>query len=490
MRLRKLYKATIIMGASTFVAMIAGLVKAKFLAITLGPVGVGIFSQALTFFQSTETICGLGIGLGVTKYAAEAFSKKDYAGLKRVVSASVMLQMISFAILLLVVLVFSGPISQFLFSTTRFSGLLIVVTVGVLFSSVLITFESVMLGMGRPDIFSKSRILYNLIGLVVFVALVYAMKLAGAFWYIPFNAMISISVVVIFMVYLLRSETKKGISEMIGKLRGLQLRRYAGRLISYGVVMLVTSAVTWLSMLYVRSLLIRHLGAEANGFFQVIFAIVGAYAPFFTNGVWGYLFPKLSVVEKISDFNFEVNRGLRFIMLFVTPAIAVLFLCGRMVVLAIFSEEFLVSLGIFPLYLMGSLFYMLAYIFGSALLARKELKAYLAVTILQNALYIFIFARLVGSIGLPAIAVSYCAMNVFALIACVLYQVRRMGLRLSPDNLVLFALSLAFVSVIFFVTPGGMAAYVVKWVLVAVWLAFIVGKREKALLFSFMRRGQ
>jgi PST family polysaccharide transporter len=478
------------MGAATFVAMIAGLVRAKFMAVTLGPVGVGIFSQALTFFQSAETICGLGIGLGITKYAAEAFSKKDYSRLKGVVSASVAMQSVTFAALFFIVLIFSGQISQFLFSTTRFSGLLIVVTGGVLFSSVLISFESVMLGIGRPDTFSKSRILYNLIGLAVFVCLVYFMKLAGAFWYVLVNSLISILIVAVFLAYLLKAETGRGISKMIGKVQGLQLKHYAGKLISYGVVMLVTSAVTWLSMLYVRSLLIRNLGAEANGFFQVIFALVGAYAPFFTNGVWGYLFPRLSAVEKASEFSFEVNEGLRFIILFVTPAIAVLFLCGKMLVLAIFSGEFLAGLEIFPLYLLGSLFYMIAYIFSSALLAQKELKPYLALVILQNALYIYIFAALVGRIGLLAIAVSYCAMNVFACIACVLYQSRRGDLRLSAGNVGLFTLSLIFVSVIFFVPFAGMAAYVTKWVMVAAWLVFAIGKKEKALLFSFLRKGQ
>jgi O-antigen/teichoic acid export membrane protein len=487
---RKLYKATVVMGAATFVAMIAGLVRAKFLAVTLGPVGVGIFSQALTFFQSAETICGLGIGLGITKYAALAFSKKDYSGLKGVVSAFVVLQSVSFAALFFIVLLFSGQISQFLFSSTRFSNLLIVVMGGVLFSSILISFESVMLGMGRPDTFSKSRILYNLIGLALFVCLVYTMKLAGAFWYILVNSMISISVVAVFLAYLLKAETGKGISEMIGRLKGLQLRHYAGKLISYGVVMLVTSAVTWLSMLYVRSLLIRNLGAAANGFFQVIFALVGAYAPFFTNSVWGYLFPKLSAVERMSDFNFEVNMALRFIILFVTPSIAVLFLCGKMLVLLVFSEEFLAGLGIFPLYLLGSLFYMIAYIFSSGLLAKKELKAYTAVIILQNALYIFVFARLVTSLGLSAVAVSYCAMNVFACVTCVLYQTRRRGLRLSAGNITLFTLSLVFVCAVFFIPFGGAWAYAAKWVMVAVWLVFAVGKREKALLFSFMRRGQ
>ncbi len=477
------------MGAATFVAMIAGFVRAKFLAVTLGPEGVGIFSQAMTFFQSVDTVCGLGISLGVTKYAAEAFKKRDFNGLKRVVSASVILQSISFIIVFIFVSLFIKQISQFVFSSLEYSRLLLVVTCSVLFSAILVSLESVILGMGRSDIFSTSRIFYNLIGVAVLISLVSVMKLTGSFLYILANSLISILIVAFFLVFLLKSETGRPVRGMIKGLMGVQVKPYATKLISYGTVMLIISAITWLSILYVRSLLIRHEGAAANGLYQVVFALVSYYAPFFTNGVWGYLFPKLSAVEKMSEFNFEVNRALRFIILFVTPAIAVIFLSGRPLVIMIFSEEFLGSLGIFPLYLMGSLFYMIAYIFGSCFLARKQLKPYLVINLIQNMLYILIFAQLVNSLGLFAIAVSYCVMNIFGCLASAVYQIWRSGLRVSAANVNLFILSLISTFVVFFLPFKGVAFYIFKWIAVAAWMVFVVGKKEKVLLFSSLRRG-
>ena len=67
--MKKLYKATAVMGIATVVAIMTGFIRAKLGALLLGPSGVGLFSQAMTFVQSGETICGLGIGVGITRYA-------------------------------------------------------------------------------------------------------------------------------------------------------------------------------------------------------------------------------------------------------------------------------------------------------------------------------------------------------------------------------------------------------------------------------------
>lgn len=486
--MRKLYKATIIMGAATFVAMIAGFIRAKFLAVTLGPEGVGIFSQAMTFFQSAETICGLGIGLGVTKYAAEAAGRKDFGGIKRILSASVILQSACFVVIFIIILLFLKQVSLFVFSSTEYSALLVIVTLAVLSSAVLVSFESTLLGLGRPDVFSKSRILYNLTGVAVLVLLVWQMRLTGSFLYILANSLICVFIVTVFLKRLLRSESPAGMVDAAKGPEGFTIQPIASKLLSYGTVNLVTATITWLSILYVRSLLIQREGASANGLYQVVFALVSYYTPFFTNGVWGYLFPKLSAIENEKDFNFEMNRAFRFIILFVTPAIAVLFLSGRVLVMLVFSEEFLGSLGILPLYLLGSLFYTISYIFGSAFLAKKQLKAYSLITLIQNILYISVFMWLVPTLGLFAIAVAYCVMNVVACIASLVYQMYRGGLKITAGNVNIFLLSLAFTIVVFFLPPGGGLFYALKWLAVAAWVLLVVGKKEKVLLLSFLRR--
>src|SRR3989338_1663276 len=106
------------MGMATFVVMLVGVVKAKFLAIQLGPLGLGIYSQAVTFFQSADMICGLGIVFGITKYVSEIWQARNIGGVRRVMTASVFLQSISFLIFFILVFIFSKQISQFVFSST------------------------------------------------------------------------------------------------------------------------------------------------------------------------------------------------------------------------------------------------------------------------------------------------------------------------------------------------------------------------------------
>jgi PST family polysaccharide transporter len=235
-----------------------------------------------------------------------------------------------------------------------------------------------------------------------------------------------------------------------------------------------------------RSLIIKNGGPAANGLYQVAFALVSYYTPFFTNGVWGYLFPKLSAIRDVDEFNVEINKALRFIVLFLTPSIISLFLLRKPLVLLIFSKEFLGSLEIFPLYLLGSFFFLVSYILGTAFLASKKLKAYLSISIAQNVLYVAIFAMLVERLGLLAIAISYCAVNLLASMASILFQVYRMDLKLNTQNIKLFILSISFILLVFF-SPLGKSLFVLSWTLVAAWMLFAVGKREKALLFSFIR---
>ena len=181
------------------------------------------------------------------------------------------------------------------------------------------------------------------------------------------------------------------LKDIIKNFRVTEIKIYFGKLLSYGGIMLVSSAITWLAILTVRSMLIRYAGTSANGFYQVIFALVGYYSPFFTNGIWGHLFPKLSGVKDVSVFNIEINNALRFILIFLTPSIAILFLLRKIFVLTVFSEEFLPALDIFSLYLFGSFFFIISYILTIALLAKKRLGVYISIEIVK---YFLVYAGL------------------------------------------------------------------------------------------------
>lgn len=483
--MKRLFKIAAVMSVATFTGMAVGVLRAKVTAVMLGPAGVGIFSQAVTFFQTVETICGLGIVLGVTKYVSEMWRNKNFNSIRHIIYSSFFMQGLSFCLLFIFVSIFANNISQFIFSSTKYSLFLIFIPCAALFSVFITVLESTLIGIGKPNVFSKSRVLYFIVGLVLLVLFVGWLRLKGGFIYICVNAVISFFLVLMFLKSSFKEHNEKVFLPW-QEVRKISFLPYFKKLSSYGSVALVGLTVTWLTVLYVRSTLIREEGALANGLYQVIFAMVSYYTPFFTNAFWGYLFPKLSALKSMARFNVELNKTIRFVLLFLTPVLSLLFLLKRVFIIVVFSEAFLPSLALFPLYLFGSFFFMLVYVFGTALLARKRLKAYLCVNISQNIGYALLFTVLLGVFGLRAIAISYLVTNVLAGFVMLVYMFNRMGLKVKTKNMQIFVMSVIFNIFIFFTPSATVLSYVYKTLLIGIWFLFVIGKKEKALLFSFI----
>jgi len=198
----------------------------------------------------------------------------------------------------------------------------------------------------------------------------------------------------------------------------------------------------------------------------------------------GHFFPRVSVIEGAMRFNFEINKILRFILLFVTPAIAFLFLLRKLVVLLVFSEEFMGSIALFPIYLFGSFFFLVGYIFSATLLARKKLKMYSIVNLGQNLLYVLLFTILLNKSGLMAIPIAYLVANVLTVAINVIYQLRMMKIKITIDNIRLFVFSIIFICIVFFVPQRTLVVYISKYFLFLAWLIFMTGKKEKVIFFT------
>jgi len=484
--MRKLFKATFLMGISTVASVAAGFLRAKFTALVLGPSGLGIFSQAVSFFQTSEVVFGLGTGLGVTKYTAEAAGKNDADGIKKIVAATAVLQFISSLALVFIVVAFSRQISQFLFLTPEYYWGVVLLGVPVLFSVMTTSFESVIVGLSKQEYFSLSRVIFFSLGLLLLVFFVGTMKVAGGFYYIAFNAVLGFAVVIYFTDIALRRSAKFGLKDIFKALTADDLITGVRKLISYGWIVLLSSAITWCTFLLTRSLLIRSSGAEANGYYQVAFALVSYYSPFFTNGMWGYLLPKLSGTDSTQEQNAEINNAIKFILIFLTPVIAGLYILKEFVVLLIFTSEFLPALEMFPAYLMGSFFYMLGYVMATVFLSKKRLKIYFLISLAQNILFVILFYLLSGKYGIKGLAFSYLSANLFSAAAMGLYAVRAMKYTVNIQILRIFSISLLVLIAVLF-APGGIMWNSAKAVLTVIFMLMVLGKKERVLVRTFLK---
>ena len=66
-----LFKTSFWNGIATIIKIGTGLIINKIVAVYLGPAGVALIGQFANFTGMSNSIAGMGIGTGITKYIAE-----------------------------------------------------------------------------------------------------------------------------------------------------------------------------------------------------------------------------------------------------------------------------------------------------------------------------------------------------------------------------------------------------------------------------------
>ena len=116
----KLFKATTIVSVATVTCVIVGIIRAKFTAVTLGPAGVGILSQALNFQQLSMTITSFSMGLGITKYVSKYNAQENNSSVEGLITCAFSMQILASLIYILFVIAFSGTLSRLLFADSSY----------------------------------------------------------------------------------------------------------------------------------------------------------------------------------------------------------------------------------------------------------------------------------------------------------------------------------------------------------------------------------
>ncbi|WP_210546271.1 O-antigen translocase [Rhodoferax sp. PAMC 29310] len=74
---RRILKSSSIIGGASVINILIGLVRIKFVALWLGPAGIGLVSLYSVLLATASTLASMGVGTVATRQVAEALSKED-----------------------------------------------------------------------------------------------------------------------------------------------------------------------------------------------------------------------------------------------------------------------------------------------------------------------------------------------------------------------------------------------------------------------------
>lgn len=467
---KSILKGTSAFGGVQVFQILIALVRGKFVAMLLGPAGMGIAALYTTAANTIQQFASLGLNLAIVK---EVAANKDdatktsatFAIARRLIRTSALVGAI-------VCLLMSPLLSRWTFGNETHTYGFMLLAIMVFFAIASAGELSLLQGLHEVKRLSKASIIGGVTGLLVGVPLYYFWGNAGI---VP--AMIVLSITTFLFYY---HSVKKSIDVTPVRFAWSEHKPIVKKLIALGLVLMASSLIGTFTNFLINTF-VRYFGSVDNvGLYQAANSITNQYVGVVFSAMSLDFFPRLTaIVDDNKKMRDVVNRQTEIVSLILTPLVTGLILSAPVIIKLLLTDSFM---SIIPLmrwmgfgillrglnYPMGyiafakenkRLFFWLEGVFGNALnlilsctayyffglvglgisLAASSMTAYIIYYIINRKLYDYsydrktlissIFALISGGTAficsfIPDTVISYTAMGVIFIVVCVVTVLR------------------------------------------------------------------
>lgn len=323
---RSILKATSLFGGVQVVQILINLIRGKFVAMFLGPEGMGISSMFTSASNTIQRFASLGLNLAIVKEVAT-----DGENNNTLAVASRLIRLTALAGALICAL-FALPLSRLTFGSDSFAWQFVILAAGVFLAVESTGKLSILQGLHKVKDISRGTIIGSLTGLFVGVPLYYFFGNKGI---VPAIVLLSLSLYISYSLPLRKltaSNTKFCWKDHYPLIK---------RLIILGIVLMANDLLSTLTT-YLINIFIRSNGSEsAVGLYQAAYSITNQYSGVIFATLAMDYFPRLS--EAASDtgkMNQLVNRQTEIVALLMAPAATLLILSSPLAIRILLTPDF------------------------------------------------------------------------------------------------------------------------------------------------------
>lgn len=444
----QIIKASAIMGGTSAVSMITGIIRSKVMAVLLGPEFIGLLGLLQSVLNTASTVAGMGLAVSGVRQIADARARGDeeYLALTRgaLRRASAILGLLG-AVLLMI---FCKPISRLAVGNDGYAGAIMWIAFGVWVTTVSGTQTATLNGMRRLGDLARVYVIGAMGGTLLTVL---------AVWQCRENsivvAVLSIPVIILITSWWL---TRK-IPALDVNLSWQAISKPLWDLFSLGFAFMTTSLIRTANQFVVRVIITRSFGITATGYFQAAWSISALYLGFILEAMGKDYYPRLAAVAKDHQAaNEMVNEQAEVALLLAGPVILGMLTLTSQVVSVIYSRTFGETVGILQWHIIGDLFKVSSWPMGFILVAQGRSRLYFITELSWNVIFLgLIWAGLpVWSLKATGIAYFLTHAFYFCLLWIIVYRINHFRWRIK--NLVLLVIMLGCAAIISWVRflPG------------------------------------
>lgn len=440
----QILKSTGIFGGSQMLVIIIGIIRAKAIALLLGPAGVGIIGIYQSIVDMLRAGCGLGLDTGGVREIAAANSLDDKTLLGKTTYRLNWWFLIAAFLGLTACITFCHPISIWAFGTSEYVLSIVILSIPV-FLAILTTGRSVNIqGMRKVSYMAQYEIWGSLVGLLVALPLYYIFGLKGI---LP--AFITTSLILYFFVEFYY----KKLNVRLIKIPRKEVLETGLSTLKLGLFIVISGVISTASMFFVRAYISRSLDVEAAGLFQSAWTITTVYLGLILKSMGADFFPRLSAIaEEKPEIKKLVNEQTYVVLVISVPIIIIMLLFSGFALSVLYSSKFTNAENILQWQILGSVLKLMSWPIAFIVLARKKGLIFLFSEVVFYISYLAVSYFLFPQYGLDAVGIGYLIGYMIYLPLIVLIGWRISGFTWSKEVIVMIVIGLVLICTTFYIS--------------------------------------
>lgn len=366
---RSIFKATSLFGGVQVYQILIGIIKSKFVAVLLGPAGMGIQGLYQSALQLIQGISSLGLSQSAVRDVSEANGTGDayrigrkVAVLRRLVWYTGLLGLIATALL-------SPILSKTTFGNYDYTLPFIVLSVTLLLDQLSAGQRVVLQGLRRLKYLAKASAIGSTVGLIVSVPLYYLLGVQGI---VPTLILHSVTSLLLSWWFSRRVNIEKvSVTHRESLVEGRTMLRM-------GIAMSMTTILGTATAYLLRSFIRYDGGEDQVGLFVAGFYIMNYYTGLVFNAMGTDFYPRLAAVNKDNQkCKTIINQQGEIALLIIGPLLLGCLIFMPFIIRLLYSQEFLPAMDYIFGATVGMLFKAASWVISYSFVAKGEAKLFI-----------------------------------------------------------------------------------------------------------------
>ena len=429
-------KSSSIIGGSQAFGYIIGLVRTKFVAILLGPSGVGLVGIYNSIITLTATISGMGLGSSGVREISAARGKDDQEEIGQVQLALRRLALLLGFIAFIGLFICSPWISDALFQDRKYALSIGLIGVVLILNGLKGTQGASIQGFRKIGDLAKIAIIGSITSVVI--AFGYYLPL-GERGIVP--AIITMSAVALSVSWwyarrlLIRPEDRSWRTSW----------GHSKRLLGLGAALAWGALLGEMVPFAARAMIVRDLGIEANGYYVAAWAISGLFINFLLSAMWADFFPRLAAVESDPEArNQIVNEQTEIGIIVALPGVLAMTTLAPLVIRILYTADFSPAAALLPWFLLGLLGRITVWPMGMIILAKGDAKVMAVVQTVSAMIHLALLYGMFQLFSLQGLAMAFALQYLWYNPALRVFLARRYGFAWNSEVLRLLLVAVCF----------------------------------------------